>query len=528
MPCSGLTSITGGSRGEQGDILAKAIEQCQAQLRRWLQWRSGRYTNRAANNKTMKIINHLVKLKTRTKRPWEIYSKIYYSTCIQPKITSGMAIADVTRKIRKSYENETLEIKEEIWKIMTKNKKVKKKRGKASAKDTKQGDSDSESDADNDDDPLSRRNYIEQCGPALQRILEHLSSQTGGWHFSVLMGGPDPLDTTGNLIMSLHIGKTNDGHDFSDVYTDFDTMVVAMYGEYLGKALNNTSSLPVQLPSAGGGVDGEDIDRDDKKDDRAEKDDQDHNNDSEGEKEPIEQETTKVIDGGESFHSDGIYTTAPPMTPPHLASSPTAHLVNLVLSATPPTAHLANPSISSMLPTAHFANSAPSMTSPTMYPASSPVSSELNHLANLAVSGTPPQPAAYLADSCGPTTLPAIPTRFESSSIPTALPTIHPASLTVSVVSPVSHFGSSPNSVPMDLATLGFASTIPELAMYSGYHDVTPNSTATVTSIDPTLSIQLDPFCGYFSAMLNNPSLESILNDCSLHHTNVKFLINPL
>ncbi|KAG9311390.1 hypothetical protein JVU11DRAFT_8501 [Chiua virens] len=339
---------------EQGDILAKAIERRQAQLRHWLQWRSGRYTNRAANNKTMKIIDHLVKPKTRAKRPWETYSKIYYST-----------------RIRESYDNELPEIKEEIRKIMAEHKKAKKKESQAGT-DAGNGDDD-----DDDDDPLSRRTYIEQCGPALQHILEHFSSQTGGWHFSVLMGGPDPLDTTGNLITSLHVGKTNDGRDFSHVYTDFDTVVVAGYGEYLGKALNNTSSPPMRLPSANNGVDGD------------------------------------GIDGGDRIDGD-------------------------------------------------------------------------NEMGD-----------GEEKDNQG---------RDDDDDA------THPASSAVSVVSPTTHFASSPDSVPMDPSILaGFASTIPELALYSGYLDATQNTTA--SSTDVTQFIQPDPFSGYFSAMLNNPSLESILND---------------
>lgn len=43
---------------------------------------------------------------------------------------------------------------------------------------------------------------VQQCGAALQRILEHLSAQTNGWSFTVLMGGPDPLDPKGGNIIT--------------------------------------------------------------------------------------------------------------------------------------------------------------------------------------------------------------------------------------------------------------------------------------------------------------------------------------
>ena len=46
----------------------------------------------------------------------------------------------------------------------------------------------------------SSNSNIQQCGGALQQILHHLGKQTG-WKFTMLMGGPDPLDPDiGNII----------------------------------------------------------------------------------------------------------------------------------------------------------------------------------------------------------------------------------------------------------------------------------------------------------------------------------------
>ena len=42
---------------------------------------------------------------------------------------------------------------------------------------------------------------VEQCGAALQRILEYLGNQTG-WKFTVLMGSPDPTDPDGANIIT--------------------------------------------------------------------------------------------------------------------------------------------------------------------------------------------------------------------------------------------------------------------------------------------------------------------------------------
>ena len=107
----------------QTNTLATAITQCQSQLRRWLQWHVGAGTNHSTNNKTGKIIKSMLKLKTHSRKPLEIYSKLYFKTCIQPHITNGMTIADITKKTKELYENESAKIKEEIHKIYLEEKK---------------------------------------------------------------------------------------------------------------------------------------------------------------------------------------------------------------------------------------------------------------------------------------------------------------------------------------------------------------------------------------------------------------------
>lgn len=99
-------------------------------------------------------------------------------------------------------------------------------------------------------DPVPHSN-IQQCGPVLQHVIDHLARQTR-WKISVLMGDPDPQDAEGGNIItrylsdcsvkrvnlrmrnaSLHTSKTIDGHDFAEVYPNFDTEVVEAFGEFL-------------------------------------------------------------------------------------------------------------------------------------------------------------------------------------------------------------------------------------------------------------------------------------------------------
>ncbi|KAF8436058.1 hypothetical protein L210DRAFT_876247, partial [Boletus edulis BED1] len=217
---------------EQADTLSKAVLTRQQQLRRWMHWHAGAGRNRTVNNKTAKIINDLLKPKTRMKKPWEVYSKIYYKTRIQPQISAGMPIADVNKKIREMFESETAEIRVEVFRLCEEQKQDMRKRAAEGEEGGTEKATDATGEASRRDPDLLQGN-IQRCGAALQQVLEHLEIQTG-WKFSVLMGGPDPMDPEGaNVIASLHVGKTKDDKDFAGVYAGFDTTVIEAYGEFL-------------------------------------------------------------------------------------------------------------------------------------------------------------------------------------------------------------------------------------------------------------------------------------------------------
>ena len=200
----------------QQKTLAVAVAARHKQIRAWMHWHAGAGQTRSANNKMVSIIKDLLKPKARAKKLWEIYSRRYYLTRIQPTIKPGTSIADINKKTRELFENETPEIKEEIRMISEQQKRDYNKSGE------QKGEPDDSDDDDEDIilDPSVLRRYvikivltfealltlyslnsnIQQCGGALQRILHHLGKQTG-WKFTVLMGGPDPLDPDiGNII----------------------------------------------------------------------------------------------------------------------------------------------------------------------------------------------------------------------------------------------------------------------------------------------------------------------------------------
>ncbi|KIK75808.1 hypothetical protein PAXRUDRAFT_18668 [Paxillus rubicundulus Ve08.2h10] len=177
-------------------------------------------------------------------------------------------------------------------------------------------------DSDDELDLSTLRSNIQQCGAALQCVLEHLAKQTG-WTFSVLMGGPDPLSPEGeNIIMSLHVGKTKGSQDFADLYSNFDREVVEAYDEFLSKVFNDDMDGTVAEEEPEPGCNGEGVGQDDL-------DAKDENN----------------VDV-----SDVTQVTTGLATPPtaSLERLPSTHLATLAalaaLASSPPTACLATPS----------------------------------------------------------------------------------------------------------------------------------------------------------------------------------------
>ncbi|KIJ04500.1 hypothetical protein PAXINDRAFT_22208 [Paxillus involutus ATCC 200175] len=209
---------------EQANLLAAAVEKRQ----KWMRWHGGAGQNRAANNKTNRIVDDLMEPKVRLKKPWEIYAKTYYQSRVKPGVAAGSNIVTVRQKIEDALKNESPEVLEEIECIRAEQKAALGGKNKKKGKQL-----DGLDDAAVETDPIILRTNIQQVGPTLQTILEHLARKTG-WSFTVIMGGPDPIiPDDGNHITSLHVGRNKKGLDFSDAYRGFDTEVVNAYGEFL-------------------------------------------------------------------------------------------------------------------------------------------------------------------------------------------------------------------------------------------------------------------------------------------------------
>ncbi|KAG1720356.1 uncharacterized protein EDB91DRAFT_1088869 [Suillus paluster] len=78
-------------------------------------------------------------------------------------------------------------------------------------------------------------------GPMLDRVLKYLGHMTGGWKFSVLMGGHDP--STGEVsVFNYHVGEVESGVQFDQVYDKFD-VVQSAFLEFVKKSIAFESTL---------------------------------------------------------------------------------------------------------------------------------------------------------------------------------------------------------------------------------------------------------------------------------------------
>ncbi|KAI5999829.1 hypothetical protein F5J12DRAFT_895072 [Pisolithus orientalis] len=212
---------------EQDKILGDAVTKHQ----QWLHWHMGAGKNRAANRKTLTIINSLMKAKTCIKKLLEIYSKMYYTSQVKPNISTDSNISSLHNQINKKFRVEPQEIRDEVMCIHNE---------QHTSRKMPPGESDNEISADVDAETC--RSNIQQCMPALTQILTHLSQKTS-WSFSVLIGGPDPADAEEQCVVaSLHIRKNRCGLNFAESYCHFDSTVVQAYVEFLDSKLSSSIS----------------------------------------------------------------------------------------------------------------------------------------------------------------------------------------------------------------------------------------------------------------------------------------------
>ncbi|KAG1817375.1 hypothetical protein EV424DRAFT_1540467 [Suillus variegatus] len=96
-------------------------------------------------------------------------------------------------------------------------------------------------------DDMSKIKAIRELSPMLDRILKYLGHATGGWKFTVLMGGHDP--STGEVSMfNYHVGELESGAQFDQVCPNFDA-VQNSFLEFVKDIIAFEATLPQEAES---------------------------------------------------------------------------------------------------------------------------------------------------------------------------------------------------------------------------------------------------------------------------------------
>ncbi|KAG1728756.1 uncharacterized protein EDB91DRAFT_1085996 [Suillus paluster] len=165
----------------------------------------------------------------------EVYSQMYYADHIKQSADNAIAEGGITScgsKLRmrrettaEKYEAESITVKEKL------KKKFKKARKVAQAKVREEVDDDTKIKA------------IHDLPVVLDRIFRHLSHMTGGWKFSILMGGRNP-EVGGNIrFFDYHLGECATGGQFADLYVMYSEVLKA-FVSFVDSTIKHEDSLP--------------------------------------------------------------------------------------------------------------------------------------------------------------------------------------------------------------------------------------------------------------------------------------------
>ncbi|KAG2357824.1 hypothetical protein BDR07DRAFT_1379857 [Suillus spraguei] len=212
--------------------LARAVEMHQQQLVTWYRWQinpahHARSKGARGVLKFDTILGGGVELKgTRAPQKIDIYSHKFYEAKVKNVADNAITTENITNrglKLNKHceitwqmYLEESESVKADIDRKYRKAKAnfATKHQQLKSGKPLKL----------NDATKVNRA--IQELGPMLDHILKYLAHITGGWKFTVLMGGRDPR-TGETSVFNYHVGEFQSGAQFNHVYNDFNGMQAA-------------------------------------------------------------------------------------------------------------------------------------------------------------------------------------------------------------------------------------------------------------------------------------------------------------
>ncbi|KAF9488525.1 hypothetical protein BDN71DRAFT_1512953 [Pleurotus eryngii] len=223
----------------------QAIDQKQEYLKTWYRNRTGPARARTRAPPGQVVVAPAVK-PTRCLQPVEVYFKKYYATRVAPFLnTKGMSKGQRLKTIRAvtdaKFGLETPEIKEEVRVAYEAQKKEKEQQRKA---------------GHTQDDPTP-----ESYAAGIKMISAHFNAftagtESSGWSFVLLAGGPDPQNGGRIRTAGFHYGTNKHGHNVREHVPEFAAQFVPLFGQYL-----STCYTPEECASRGLMPDGDTLRR---------------------------------------------------------------------------------------------------------------------------------------------------------------------------------------------------------------------------------------------------------------------------
>ncbi|OAX30983.1 hypothetical protein K503DRAFT_816141, partial [Rhizopogon vinicolor AM-OR11-026] len=231
----------------QKDSLKNAIKSRKTAIKRWYRWQTNvaHLARSGGSNGVLKLDVTLAggdELKgMRAPQEIEVYSQLHYKSRIKSDADAAIEAEGITsrgnkllmRKVvtREKYSQETEDIKAEV--------RVKHQAALEKWRQTREL---NKAGIVEQVDEETKLKALSELGGHLDRIFRHLSHKTGGFKFSCIAGGRNPI--TGEVvILDFHLGETDlDGTDFHVHYPKFSD-VQAAYAAFVTEALSHDDHM---------------------------------------------------------------------------------------------------------------------------------------------------------------------------------------------------------------------------------------------------------------------------------------------
>ncbi|KIL54941.1 hypothetical protein M378DRAFT_18405 [Amanita muscaria Koide BX008] len=210
-----------GQRCMVGERMEKRI----GQLKNW-------FNNSSKTNRAPKKAQQFVfkpQKATRLLQASEMYAKENYDTVIRPMVDNEIAgqrvarsekLSIVRRKMREAFEAAPEEEKKKVQEKLVK------------LKDNRSNLSKNDNDEELERTPEDYACAIHELPEVLSDFFTEVSRKTG-WAFTLICGGPDPLNGGRIRTMGQHIGENVLGHNFGQSHPTYQDTYVVPYAQFL-------------------------------------------------------------------------------------------------------------------------------------------------------------------------------------------------------------------------------------------------------------------------------------------------------